>query len=259
MPKITESKYLVMAGWDDVPHLDERTKRELLESTPAHLREARSKGVPTLGSGAIFPVDEEQIKESAVIIPDHWPRLVGIDFGWDHPTAVVWGAWDRDTDTVHIYDIYRVSEQPVAVHAAAITQRGAWIPVAWPHDGLQHDKGAGIELAEQYRKHSVNMLPEMAQFPESEEHTATSRVSVEAGIADMLDRMLTGRLKVAMHLTEWFDEFRLYHRKDGKIVKQYDDLLSATRYLIMMLRYAVTRPAPSVGWKNRERRNWRNA
>ena len=37
-----------MAGWDDVPHLEERTKTELLESTPPHLRDARSKGIPSL-------------------------------------------------------------------------------------------------------------------------------------------------------------------------------------------------------------------
>ena len=29
MGEVTESKYLVQAGWDDVPHLDEREKRQL--------------------------------------------------------------------------------------------------------------------------------------------------------------------------------------------------------------------------------------
>jgi hypothetical protein len=43
----------------------------------------------------------------------------------------------------------------------------------------------------------------------------------------MLDRMKTGRLKVFASLGEWFEEFRLYHRKDGLIVKARDDLLSA--------------------------------
>ena len=59
---------------------------------------------------------------------------------------------------------------------------------------------------------------------------------------DMLDRMKTSRLKVFRHLNDWFEEFRLYHRKDGKIVKEHDDLLSATRYGLMMLRYAETPP-----------------
>jgi hypothetical protein len=164
---------------------------------------------------------------------------VGMDFGWDHPTAVVWGAWDRDTDTVHIYDCYRKKEATPVIHAATIKAKGAWIPVAWPHDGLQHDKGSGEELANQYRKLGVNMLKEKASHPaQPGEEEGTGGNGVEAGIMDMLDRMQTGRLKVADHLNDWFDEFRLYHRKDGKIVKLDDDLLSATRYLIMMLRFA---------------------
>ena len=32
----------------------------------------------------------------------------------------------------------------------------------------------------------------------------------------------------------------MYHRKDGRLVKQFDDLLSATRYRLMMLRFART-------------------
>jgi phage terminase large subunit-like protein len=244
---------------DDAEHIPAAERARIIASFPAHEREARSKGIPTLGSGRIFPADEALISEPAMVLPDHWARIAGMDFGWDHPTAAVWAAWDRDTDTVHIYDAYRVSEQPVAVHALAITTRGKWIPMAWPHDGLQHDKGAGIQLAEQYRGAGVAMLHEMAQFAETDEQTTTSKVSVEAGLADMLDRMLTGRLRVASHLTEWFDEFRLYHRKDGKVVKEYDDLLSATRYLLMMLRYAKTKPVVSSEWKGRQRSSWRTA
>jgi hypothetical protein len=39
-------------------------------------------------------------------------------------------------------------------------------------------------------------------------------------------------------LLDWFEEFRLFHRKDGKVVKEGDDLLAATRYGMMMLRFA---------------------
>ena len=57
----------------------------------------------------------------------------------------------------------------------------------------------------------------------------------------MNERMRSGRLRVSADLEEWFEEFRLYHRKDGKIVKLKDDLLCATRYAIMMLRFAEQR------------------
>jgi hypothetical protein len=59
---------------------------------------------------------------------------------------------------------------------------------------------------------------------------------------DMLDRMQTGRFKVFEGLNDWFEEYRLYHRLDGKIVKQRDDILSATRYAVMMLRFAKSKP-----------------
>ena len=61
---------------------------------------------------------------------------------------------------------------------------------------------------------------------------------VEAGIAEMLTRMQTMRLKVFSHLSDWFEEFRLYHRKDGLVVKDGDDLMAATRYALMMRRFA---------------------
>lgn len=75
------------------------------------------------------------------------------------------------------------------------------------------------------------MLPEPAAFQDKS-------VSVEAGLMDMLTRMQTGRFKVFKHLNDWWEEYRLYHRRDGKVVKEGDDLMSATRYAIMMLRWA---------------------
>jgi hypothetical protein len=64
---------------------------------------------------------------------------------------------------------------------------------------------------------------------------------------DMLDRMQTGKFKVYNTLSDWFEEFRLYHRKDGKVVKLYDDLMAATRYAVMMLREAKTlEPPPPI-------------
>jgi Terminase RNaseH-like domain len=70
--------------------------------------------------------------------------------------------------------------------------------------------------------------------------------ATEPGIMEMLQRMRTGRLKVAAHLSEWFGEFRNYHRKDGLVVKLNDDLMSATRIAIMMRRYARTGPLGNV-------------
>lgn len=224
---------------DDAGHYTPEQRVAIINSYPAHERDARSKGIPTLGSGRIFPISEEAIKEPSIQIPAHWPRICGIDFGWDHPTGLVWLAWDRDNDVVHLYDAHRSREQTPIIHAATWKARGSWIPVAWPHDGLQHDKGSGEQLAEIYRDHGVRMLKHRATHPPAAgQEEGQGGNSVEAGLLDMLERMQTGRFKVAAHLEDWFQEFRMYHRKDGKIVKIDDDLLSATRYAMMMLRFA---------------------
>jgi phage terminase large subunit-like protein len=233
----------------DAAHYTPEQRAAIIATYPAHEKEARINGTPTLGSGRIFPIADEVVQEDAVPIPAHWPRIGGMDFGWDHPTAAVWIAWDRDNDTVHLYDAYRVREATPLVHSLAIKARGQWIPMAWPHDGLQHDKGSGEELAKQYRKHGVSMLKDKATHapdPKKGQKEGEGGNGVEAGLMDMLDRMQTGRLKVARHLHDWFEEFRLYHREDGKVVKVNDDLMSATRYALMMLRHSrVPKPEPS--------------
>lgn len=218
---------------DDAEHYTPEQRAAIIASYPEHEREARAKGIPILGSGRVFPIVEEGIKVGAFPIPGHWPRIVGLDFGIDHPTAAVWLAWDRDSDTVYVTDAYRVRDASIAIHAAAIRARGDWIPVAWPHDGLQRDKGSGEQLMAQYRNHGLNMLSSRATFEDG-----TS--GVEAGISEMLTRMQTMRLRVFAHLADWFEEFRLYHRKDGLVVKDGDDLMSATRYALMMRRFAKT-------------------
>lgn len=232
-------RHLVTATWDDVPHLTEKQKAELWAGIPAHERDARSKGVPMLGSGLIFPVDETEIKIEPVTIPPIWVQINGVDFGYDHPFGAANLAWNRDADVVYVTKCYRKREATPVIHAAGVKPWGDWIPCAWPHDGLQHDKGSGEQLAAQYRAQGLNMLPERAEWEEGGN-------GVEAGIADMLDRMLTGRWKVFSTCTEWLEERRLYHRKDGQIVKQRDDVLSASRYALMMLRFAETKPTGTM-------------
>lgn len=250
-----------MTIWD-AKHIPDAEKERIIASFPAHQRKARSLGEPTLGSGLIFPFDEDSIKVAPFAIPDHWARLCGGDFGWQHPAGWVWLAHDRDSDVVYVYDAYRAAETLIPVQASAIKARGTWIPVSWPHDGYQvKDAMHGEQLAQQYRNEGVNMRTEHAQFAESPAvgERKESRISTEAGIQVMATRMSEGRLKVFSHLEDWFEEFRLYHRENGLIVKLRDDLMSATRIGMMDLRYAITKPVVNTAWANRPRASWRTA
>jgi phage terminase large subunit-like protein len=216
---------------DDVGHYTPEQRAAIISSYPEYERDARTKGIPQLGSGRVFPIAESEIHVDPFPIPAHWPQIGGLDFGWDHPSAAVRLAWDRDADCLYVTACHRQRNQTPAMFSASVRPWASWLPWAWPHDGLQHDKGSGEQLAKQYRDQGLKMIGQRATFEDG-----TS--GVEAGIAEMLDRMQTGRLKVFSTLNDWWEEFRMYHRNDGLIVKERDDLMAATRYAVMMRRFA---------------------
>lgn len=225
------SKHITSMTLEDAPHISEARRAEIIASYPPHEVEARTKGIPVLGSGRIFPVTEESISVEAFPIPRHWALIGGLDFGWDHPTAAVGLAWNRDADVVYVAAAYKRSKATPLEHAAALKPWGSF-PWAWPHDGTHQMKDGGKSFRDQYAEAGMNMIGGHATH-------ATGGYGVEAGLMDMLTRMQTGRFKVFSHLVEWWQEFRLYHRKDGLIFKERDDIMDATRTAMMCLRYAV--------------------
>lgn len=227
-------RIVLQATVHDALHFTPEMIEQQRRSYGKHELDARLKGVPVFGSGLVFPIEEEFFTVPPIEIPEHWPQIGGIDFGWDHPSAGANLAWDRDADCLYVTKVHRAREQTPIMFSAAVKPWGDWLKWAWPHDGLQHDKGSGEQLAQQYRMAGLNMLPERASFQDGSN-------GVEAGITEMLDRLQTGRLKVFSSCVLWFDEFRMYHRENGLIVKEDDDLMSATRYAMMMRRFATVK------------------
>lgn len=230
----------------DAEHISPEERATIIAGYPAHEREARANGVPMLGSGRIFKIAEEAITEPTIEhVPLHWAKIWACDFGIDHPFAAVLAAWDRDMDVVHIIHCIRVKDQSPLQHAVPIKSVAVNVPVAWPQDGYQRQKDdTSTQLHKIYKSHGVMMLPMHAQFEDGSNST-------EAAILRLEERMSTGKFKVAAHLTEWFEEYRMYHRKDGQIVKLRDDLMSATQKLIMMLRFAKPVPLGAQAKKKR--------
>jgi hypothetical protein len=218
MPEITPSKYLVTAGWDDAPHLDQKAKTELLSSTPPYLRDARSKGIPSLGSGAIYPIPEEDISVAYFDIPAYWPRCFGLDVGWNK-TAALWAAWDPSTGVCYLYaEHYRGIAEP-AVHAEAIKARGPWITGVCDPAARSASHRDGEKLVDLYQQLGLKLV--------------LADNSVDAGIYDTWSALSTGKLKVMSHLLNFFNEYRLYRRdENGKIVKKHDHLMDVMRYIV---------------------------
>lgn len=219
MGEISSSRYLVQAGWDDVPHLSPDVRAELEKEFPAFQRKARTQGIPSLGAGAIYPIEEEAFVVEPFAIPKFWTRSYGLDVGWNR-TAAVWAARDVDQDVTYLYsEHYRGQAEP-SIHATAIKARGEWIPGVIDPAANGRSQKDGERLLATYIGLGLNLL--------------AAENSVEAGIYQVWEMLSTGRLKVFRTLNNWLAEYRIYRRdENGKIVKQNDHLMDASRYLVV--------------------------
>ena len=220
MPVEDTGRFVVSATWDDVPHLKEEDKKEILETTEPHLREARSKGIPHLGSGSIYPItDMNEILVDPFEIPPFWPKVFAMDVGWNN-TSALWGALDRDSDILYLYSEHSVGQERPPMHAAAIRARGEWIPGVIDPAARGRSQADGEQLFVTYQDLGLDLSP--------------AQNAVEAGIYEVWTRLSSGRLKVFSTLKRFQGEFRKYRRDEkGKVVKFDDHLMDCMRYMVM--------------------------
>lgn len=211
------SKIVIMATWDDAPHLTEEDKVILRANIPPHLLDAMTKGIPSLGSGAIYPIAVEKLLVEDFPIPVHWPRGYGFDVGWNC-TAALWGALDQESDVFYLYSEHKMGEALPLIHTEAIKARGEWIKGAADPASMGSAQKDGEKLFESYTKLGLKLI--------------LADNAVEAGIFDVWLEMSRGKLKVFKSLVHWQEEFGFYQRDDkGKVVKKDDHLMDCMRYL----------------------------
>jgi hypothetical protein len=150
------TRYVVMAGWGDVPHLTAEMIAEEKARIPPHEFEARSLGKPSLGVGAIYPVPESEFVVEPFVVPDWMPQCYALDVGWKR-TAALWGAVDHANDTVYLYgEHYRGQAEP-AIHAQAIRARGVWVPGVIDPAARGRGQKDGSRLMDQYVELGLNL------------------------------------------------------------------------------------------------------
>lgn len=216
--------WYIQIGWKDVPHMTPEIIAQMSRKyLPSQLK-ARSEGIPAIGEGAIYPIGIDEISVDPFKVPDTWPKCFGMDVG---KTAVIWIAWDRDSDVCYAIDEYFSVDYNPTLHAEAIKARGAWIPGAIDPSSLQSNQMDGQKLFEIYKSKGLNVEWE--------------KTFVESGIQEIWMRLSTGRLKFFSNLSRLRMEFQRYHRiksetvfgVQDKIVKKDDHLIDAMRYGIV--------------------------
>jgi len=239
-------QFLITATWEDAPHLNEERKKQLLSQYPPNEAKMRSQGIPVYGKGLVFPVPDEELIIEPFKIPDHWARVAGIDFGYDHPTAVVWLAWDRETDMVVVYYTYRERLQTPMQSGPKIRETTPWVPVVWPHDGNKRNPGTegAITTADLFRKQGLKMTHDHFRNPKAPGEVGKGNIHREPGLTAILQHMEMGKFKVFSTCLDWFEEKQMYYRDDkGQVTELNEDLMCATRYAFQSRAlYAVTRP-----------------
>ncbi len=220
---------LVFCDWN-VPHLTPEMRESQLKDMDPHLRDARSRGIPFLGSGAVFPVQTRDIEIKAFAIPDSWPRAFGMDVGWAR-TAALWGALDRQSDILYVYDEHYIGEENPNIHANAIigyaskgNLRAKWIPGVIDPAARGRAQKDGERLIEDYRALGLDLEPAASRTTDSAVHEVWLRLS-------------SGRLKVFSHLQYFFKEYLLYRRdKNGKIIESKarpDHIMDCLKFLVV--------------------------
>lgn len=217
--EVLNSRVYILASHEESPHITPEESARILSAYSPHEREARTKGIPAMGSGLIYPVFDSELLVSPFEIPEHWPRCFGMDFGW-HNTAAVFMAHDQDNDVVYLCGEYLAGHLTPDKHAFELIRQGAgWMPGAYDGAGEGALQDDGANLVDLYAQSGIRNW------------TPADKRSVGKGIYTVLQRMETGKLKIFTTLTKLMTEKRMYIRdKEGKIKKGNDHLMDAMRY-----------------------------
>jgi phage terminase large subunit-like protein len=222
---VTSQTVYLTASWEDNPHLSKPEIAELIKDTPDHELEARRFGRPSLGAGKIYKIPEDRFLVAPFVCPDSWMHGLGLDHGWEHPSAICTFARDPGTGISYLTSTWKQRETLIPTIASVLRQMGSeWKPVFADPAGRQTRQDAGGRSTfEQYADEGVFLIE--------------ADNAVDAGLEEFRQALMSGQLKVmgydggAGPNADWFEEYRLYRRNEkGKLVKVRDDAMDASRY-----------------------------
>jgi phage terminase large subunit-like protein len=222
----------------DVPHIGPEEIERILANIPEWQRDARIRGLPSAGVGAVYAFDEARmvLDEKPQLLP-HWWMGGGLDVGFRN-TSFVRIGYDADSGIYTILDEYVGENQTPGENVEGILRvMDAGCVVAIDPSANNRSQLDGKRLLREYRDLGLNCIK--------------ADNAVESGLTRCQHLMATGKLKVSPHCTKWLGELRTYSRgENGKPLKAHDHLMDATRYALhthgVFLPQSMYRKKPKV-------------
>lgn len=247
-----ENLYIFHAGWDDAPHLTEGVKKELLSGIPDWEVPMRTQGIPSKGSGAIFPIDDSDIEIEEIVPKPHWRVLAAVDFGKSRdPSVIMFITKDEESGRYICYkEVYLDQDRSVEnIAKHLLEQEAVNIPVIVPHDGNSVVEGLGnATRATIMRELGCNVIQGTFSNPAFIQNSITNvhkkNMGKEGGLHWMAYNFKTGLIKVARSCSNFYRQKRGYFwvetRGSTKPKDGDDDTIDALRYgLLSVDQYGV--------------------
>lgn len=244
--------HIVSISMDDVPWLDKKTIESLLFGLPPHLANAKRHGIASVGTGQIFQFDPSEYSCESFEIPSHWPRMGGLDIGYNHPTGAVAIAWDRDSGTLYVYQEYKVKEKSAVEVARNLRSWG--VQFATSHDAFNNTFQQGSSVADVFKDEGL--------------HCFSAGREPWARIEKTRSLMSDGKMFIfSDRCPELMKEMQTYHSKTSesdhgkiRIHKVDEDVIDAFTHAVMFyeeaqLKGVLGKPTPNFVIKQWEPSN----
>jgi phage terminase large subunit-like protein len=217
----------ITIGWDDVPHLSTKEKHDLSSGLLPHELEARSKGIPTMASGMIYPFASLDILVNPFDFEAYDKGLIGLDVAPVGTTAAVLLMEDYHAKMTYLVAEHYSSSVGTSAHAMAIRARFGRFPVR-------------IDPSSQRRGSldSDNIIKEYRDCLGESWDVRNAYNGVYSGISRLHAAMQEGRFKVFRNCHHWIEEWQNYLWDENKKTseghpvprKKDDHCMDATRY-----------------------------
>lgn len=264
--------YFQVATWNDAPHLSDDDKAELLAGYPEYQREMRSKGVPVLGSGAVYPFNDSEIngcitKEEIDANPYLYKMLWCCDFGYSSnseadPSVLILLAYSMENDCIYTVsewnskkDSFKNRLAHMPDHMASIIKASdyPYAPLIVPHDGKRQIEGTNTTRISEFKRLGINVIPTVFEIPfqyktgafEISKHTRSLHWTIQ-----FMNKLFSEeKLKINVpQMKQLMNEFRVYQWKEnGEPVDKNNHHLDALRYGAISIKFKGWQAAKCKG------------